>query len=155
MGYTHYWRFKRAIKNIPFGVENFKVASDLFKQGLKKMRNVKLGNGIGEDKPIITDDCICFNGYGEDNYETFHVAANMDFEDLKFNFCKTARHKYDPAVCLALLILKYIYEDDIEISSDGDMERDEEGWKRAKKVFNQIMEDEDAYVRLGNGKSEG
>jgi hypothetical protein len=142
MGYTHYWRFTKAITEIPNGVEKFKKASNLLKKGLKLMPDIKLGNGIGEGEPEITDNSICFNGYGEDSYETFHVAADMDFEDLKFNFCKTACNNYDPAVCLALLILKDVYGDDIKISSDGDIENGEGGWKRAKEIFTELTNED-------------
>ena len=137
MGYTHYWTFKKKVNelNQEYGENRFKVAVDLFKEGLKKLQDIPLGNGIGKGKPIITDTEVCFNGKApEEDYET----CAMSLESKGFDFCKTARQPYDVAVCLLLLCMADAFGGDFEYSSDGDIENGEEGWARAKEIFNEL-----------------
>lgn len=136
MGYTHYWKFKKKVNelNQEYGENRFKVAVDLFKEGLKKLQDIALGNGVGEGEPIITDTEVCFNGKAPEDYET----CAMSLESKGFDFCKTARQPYDPVVCLLLLCMADAFGDDFEYSSDGDIENGEEGWARAKEIFNEL-----------------
>lgn len=131
MGYTHYWDFKKPINKIENGDEKYRKAVAMFKKGLKKMPEVELGNGVGNGEPIITDTKLIFNGRADksEDYETFAITT----EDEGFNFCKTARQPYDPAVCLALLCFKEAFGNDFKYSSDGDM--DEEGWPKALEIM--------------------
>lgn len=147
MGYTHYWTFKKKVKNIENGTEKFKNAVNLFKQGIEKLResgkedsdgNVLdytklLGNGMGEGKPVIQDNELVFNGKCPNDYETFGITTESD----GFDFCKTARCPYDVFVCLALLCFESEFGDDIDVSSDGDRNTDE-GWVMACDVFNEL-----------------
>lgn len=134
MGYTHYWTFKKSPANIADGKEKFANAVALFKEGLKKLQDIPLGNGRGENEPIITDTEVCFNGKAPEDYET----CAMSLESKGFDFCKTARQPYDVAVCLLLLCMADAFGDDFEYSSDGDIENGEEGWARAKEIFAEL-----------------
>ena len=137
MGYTHYWNFKRVVKDIDNSAEKFAAAVDLFKEKMKKLpKTIRLANGIGEGKPVITPTEIIFNGSAEngEDYETFYIGLTYDERKSNFNFCKTARQPYDTAVCLALLCFKEAYGDDFTYSSDGDIK--DEGWALAHQIFN-------------------
>lgn len=141
MGYTHYWTFKKKVKDITNGESGFKYAVELFKRGLEIARDKHnlnyadlLGNGVGLDKPIIEDDKLIFNGKRPDDYETFAITT----ESEGFNFCKTARCPYDVFVCLALLCFEDVFgEDQIEVSSNGNRNNDK-GWVVAVQIFNEI-----------------
>ena len=130
MGYTHYWQFKNNPKNIKDGSEKFKKAVELFKKCMKSFP-FALAGGNGTGKPIITDTKICFNGAGEDSYETCYFA--FDDADYDYNFCKTARNNYDAAVCVAILCIKKYFGDDFSYSSDGNSE--DEGWEFAHSIL--------------------
>lgn len=85
---------------------------------------------------VLTDREIIFNGKGDDGHETFYFDLDQAGEEegkygirAGFAFCKTAAKPYDQAVCEVLLTLKGILGDEIEVSSDGDMEGAE--WKPA------------------------
>jgi len=148
MGYTHYYRFSKNPKTIEKGAEKFANAvnaakicigrlpkriysvNDGGKRTSYRLYPMRGGNGYGE--PIYNPDFICFNGdekHGQ-GYETFYISLKNDFS----TYCKTARQPYDVAVCIALLCFKHYFGRDFELSSDGDMEKGEEGWKRAKRI---------------------
>ena len=131
MGYTHYWKFKKSPTEIVDGKQKFANAVAQFKKGLEKLSDIPIGNGMGLGVPTITDTEVCFNGQVPEDYET----CAMSLESKGFDFCKTARHRYDPVVCLLLLCMADEFGDDFEYSSDGDIENGEEGWARAKKIF--------------------
>ena len=134
MGYTHYWEFRKPVNEIENGYEKYRKAVAMFKEGLKKMPEVELGNGVGKDEPIITDTKLVFNGRADkgEDYETFSIC--VDNEDCyDFDFCKTARQPYDPAVCLALLCFKEAFGDNFSYRSDGCM--GEEGWPKALEIM--------------------
>ena len=163
MGYTHHYRFSKDPQTIEKGAEKFANAVNAAKIcigrlpkriyythsgynketgafDIKTRKSYRLypmrgGNGYGE--PIYNPDFICFNGDEEhgQGYESFYI-------DLKNNFstyCKTARQPYDVAVCIALLCFKHYFGDDFLLSSDGDIEKGEEGWKRAKKITDEYF----------------
>lgn len=134
MGYTHYWTFKKSPAEIADGKQKFANAVALFKEGLKKLSHIPLGNGMGEGEPTITDTEIWLNGKAPEDYET----CAMSLESKGFDFCKTARQPYDPVVCLLLLCMADAFGDDFEYSSDGDIENGEEGWGIAKEIFNEL-----------------
>jgi len=156
MGYTHYWNFKKNPKDCKDGSKKFAKAVELLKKCLKKVpteievenydwknnttSTIKvpfvLKGGNGEGKPKFTDELVCFNGdasMGYD-YETCCLALNND--EYEFDFCKTARQPYDVAVCLTLLCFKETFGDDFSYSSDGN--ENDEGWKMAHNIFNNI-----------------
>ena len=142
MGYTHYWRFSKVVKNIDKSEEKFATAVNLFKKKLKELpKDIRMCNGNGKGKPIITPTDVVFNGSaknGED-YDTFYIGLDYDESDSKFNFCKTNRLPYDVAVCLALLCFKYAYGIDFRYFSDG--ERTDEGWALAHQILSKFTPD--------------
>ncbi len=157
MGYTHYWKFKQNPKDVKDGSKKFAKAVKLLKKCLAKLpAEIEIGGsydwksdttkpvkvpfvlkgGNGEGEPIFTDEIVCFNGDASLNYdyETCYLALNND--DYEFDFCKTARQPYDVAVCLTLLCFKKTFGDDFTYYSDGNSE--DEGWKMAHNIFDQI-----------------
>lgn len=159
MGYTHYWKREKNLKDVPNGAEKFKKAVDLLKKCIEKIPAefditvydwencgttlikvpFKLAGGNGTGEPVFTDDKVCFNGFddGENDYahETCYVA--LDDENYEFDFCKTARKPYDVAVCLTLLCFKHFFGDYFSYSSDG--RNDDEGWSLAHTIFNETL----------------
>ena len=97
MGYTRYWT--RTEKPITDEYIDFiqRLVIECRNQG------IKLGNGVGEGNPVITENAIVFNGNAKKglDHESFYISN--DAEELgNFQFCKTARKPYDYAVRLAL-----------------------------------------------------
>ena len=123
MGYTHYITFKNKVtKNkLANASEDIKKAFELIKV---ECPNITIKNGVGEDDPQINERVICFNGDASkyEDYETFSVRVG----DEGFNFCKTARLPYDVYVCVACLILKEHFGDELRLTSDGIGKDDEE-----------------------------
>lgn len=131
MGYTHYWEFKKAPKNIENGEEKFANAVGAIKDCIEELKEkVDLAGGWGKGQPLLDSNKVCFNGRGDESYETCY----MDMEESGFAFCKTGRMPYDVAVCITLLCMKHEFGDDFSFSSDGDIEGGEEGWKEAKEI---------------------
>jgi hypothetical protein len=124
MGYTHYCLKPKEISQEKWNsfVTDFKTILPYFEVLLDKTTDQKL---------IINENEILFNGIDEASHETFYierVESNWDeTESVAFSFCKTARKPYDIAVCCALIIgAKYM---PIQVESDGDEE-----WIDAKKL---------------------
>lgn len=157
MGYTHYWKFKKNPKDCKNGSKKFAKSVELLKKCLAKVpaeiegetydwenftkKPVKipfvLKGGNGEGEPKFTDELVCFNGDAsiDCDHETCYFA--LDNDRYAFDFCKTARKPYDVAVCLALLCFKKNFGNDFSYSSDGN--EDDEGWKMAHNIFNEIV----------------
>ena len=114
--YTHYLRFNKAVAKRKFSKASadIKKAFELIKA---ECPNIVIKDGWGENEPQIDENAICFNGDAskEEDYETFGVRVG----DEGFNFCKTARQPYDVYVCVACLILKEHFGDDVCLTSDG------------------------------------
>lgn len=113
MGYTNYWQTKELTEEeIPaqFWDDAEKVLDKIIASGVK----LAAGNGVFKFESgheVINDTLmsdqkypsICFNGLGEEAYETFVLVFDGDW-----NFCKTARLPYDLAVkCILMLATKY------------------------------------------------
>jgi hypothetical protein len=83
--------------------------------------------------PVICKNLIRFNGIGDDAYETFYQSyKSRENSQGGMGFCKTAHKPYDMAVCEVLLILKYHYPEEFELSSDGFVSKQlEKNWKKA------------------------
>ena len=116
MGYTHYTKFKNLVTEdkLAKASADIKKAFELIKT---ECPNITIKDGWGEDEPQINNRVICFNGDAskDEDYETFRVEVN----DLGFKFCKTSRMPYDVYVCVACLILKEHFGDDLCLYSDG------------------------------------
>lgn len=136
MGYTHYFDFTRAkVADIEDGDKKFKKAVALFKKGLAMLPDLKLGDGLGKGEPIITNERLCFNGKGDEGYETFNIVLNEPMKSLD-KFCKTARQPYDVAVCLALLCFSRAFGSSFSYRSDG--KKDDDGWKQAHAIMSNL-----------------
>lgn len=166
MGYTHNYRFNKNPQSIENGADKFanavnaaKIcidrlpkriyytktlyneatkAFDIKKKSSYRLYPMRGGNGYGE--PVFKPDYICFNGDEEhkQGYEAFDISFNNKF----CTFCKTAMQPYDVAVCIALLCFKHYFGGDFNLRSDGDMEKGEGGWKRAKKITDEYFAEE-------------
>jgi hypothetical protein len=56
--------------------------------------------------------------------EAFEMATIMNLDsDIHFTFCKTNYKPYDFAVCVACIILKHYFPNNIKVHSDGTMEQ--------------------------------
>lgn len=157
MGYTHYWKMKKAPKDIQDGASLFKMASEAtkeciaqlpkripneireynFEKGESEVKSIgflpfKICGGMGKGEPTFTDTLVSFNGDAENDHD--HETCYIDINDSGFQFCKTARKPYDVAVCIALLCFAHYFGDNFEYSSDGDIEGGEEGWAKAKEI---------------------
>lgn len=109
MGYTRYW--KRTSKQM--NEEFLKFCNEVFKT-CKKL-GITIRDGWGENEPIVTIDCIAFNGDASKNLDHESFVLN---NEVGFNFCKTARKPYDYAVRTILreaFVRGYINE----LSDDG------------------------------------
>ena len=116
MGYTHYLRFKNVVtkERLSKASADVKKAFELVKS---ECPDITIKDGLGENEPKIDEDIICFNGDAskEEDFETFAVRVG----DSGFNCCKTGRMPYDVHVCVACLILKEHFGDDLCLTSDG------------------------------------
>ena len=123
MGYTHYLRF-----NKPVAKRKFSKASADIKKAFELIKaecpNIAIKDGSGVNEPQIDKDAIWFNGDASksEDYERFFV--RVGYKGL--TFCKTARQPYDVYVCVACLILKEHFGDDVCMSSDGISGEDED-----------------------------
>lgn len=92
MGYTRYW--KRTEKPMDIDFVNF--CFDVF-DTCKKL-GITIRNAYGDDRPIVTEENIAFNGDAtrddkDLSYDSFVLDNRTGYE-----FCKTARKPYDYAV---------------------------------------------------------
>ena len=127
MGYTHYWKTKRAFTEKEWA-EMTKGTKKIIKES-----NVPIGDGMGEGQPIITDNAISLNGKGANSHETFYVSK----EPTKFDFCKTALKPYDVVVCACLLLMMKILGNDAEVHSDGNMNGAD--WAKGRELFKKVI----------------
>jgi hypothetical protein len=109
MGYTHYINHYH-----PFSSEQWADVQRFITAAIAAT-DVPICSGSGAGPPEITDECIHFNGCGDDSYEDFYLDREATSPHA---FCKTERKPYD-VVVVALLI--YINEttDCLDSGSDG------------------------------------
>lgn len=113
MGYTHYWKLLKDIDSTIWS----NIVLDIKK--VIKESGIKISGWNGKGKPKFNDTVISFNGNGDkDSHETFSI----ENKPVNFSFCKTARKPYDTVVVACLVVLKNYLKNDIEITSDGDLE---------------------------------
>ena len=115
MGYTNYWTQKKPFNNIQW--DTIKKEYEYIKENFIDV--------LIEDQTEKTDE-IVFNGIRkkEEDHETFVLTKNFrepfyNGDDVKFNFCKTARKPYDLAVWHLLTFVKMIAPNSIDIRRDG------------------------------------
>ena len=117
MGYTNYWTQKKPFNNNQWDI--IKKEYDYIKE------NFSNDDGIIEDQTEKSDEII-FNGKSKNNLDHETFVLTKDFrepfyngDDVKFNFCKTARKPYDLAVWHLLTFVKMIAPNSIDIRRDG------------------------------------
>ena len=115
MGYTNYWTQKK-----PFNNKQWNIIKKEYNYIKENFTDVLI-----EDQTKKTDEII-FNGIRKkkEDHETFVLTKNFresfyEGDDIKFNFCKTARKPYDLAVWHLLTFVKMIAPNSIDIRRDG------------------------------------
>jgi hypothetical protein len=111
MGYTHYFTAKKADN------DQWNKFIDACKELKSKLpKHIKISGGDGTGKPEFSDEMVCFNGSGDNAYETFYIPKDSS----EWDFCKTARNPYDLLVCAVLMAAKEHLG--YEVTTDGDLE---------------------------------
>ena len=90
MGYTRYWN--RTTK--PITEEFCEKVNEIIKDS--EQRGIKIRNGLGTNKSIVTMDKILINGDKDHNLD--HETLGFTNTEKGFGFCKTARKPYDYTV---------------------------------------------------------
>lgn len=115
MGYTNYWTIKKKFTEQEW--KTIKKEYDYIKENFEGV--------IIEDQSKNKDEII-FNGLSKDenDHETFVLTKDFrepyyNGDDVKFNFCKTARKPYDLAVWHILTFAKIVAPNSIKIRRDG------------------------------------
>jgi len=127
MGYTNYWT-----QHKPFTQKEWnaiKKEYDYIKENFNDVIIKDESENAGE---------IVFNGLkeNENDHETFYISRFFREpwyrgDNVKFNFCKTARKPYDLAVWHMLTFMKMIAPNSIDIRRDGWSYQKMEGKKNA------------------------
>ncbi len=114
MSYKHTWHLSTTEHNQETWNSFVNDTEKLYK---KLPKSIKLTGCVGGPTPIFSEAEICFNGYGDEAYETFYLKVK---ELNGYNFCKTERKPYDFMVQVTLSLYKFYFSDVVKISSDGD-----------------------------------
>lgn len=146
MGYTNYYRTPRVMNKAKFKklAEELNVAAG-FMPGNHSSANsgdesVILRGGNGEGEPEFNGELISFNGDAEtgNDHETFYLGRIKEgkgpADELHFDFTKTNRKPYDIMVQVSMLRLLHHFPES-KISSDGDSEEWENGFKLYEEIF--------------------
>lgn len=136
MGYTHYY----VLTSKPVDAEK-RYRS--FAAGAAVIINTAVDKGVqvadwsGEKLHgwEASSNAVRFNGYDKEACETFTWLPNP--EENRFNFTKTWRQPYDAVVTACLLLLKKIYGEHVEISSDGTWEE----WELGRYLYEQALDE--------------
>lgn len=159
MGYTHY--YSRSYTD-----SNGKAEYLKFREGAERIileavvNGVKIGDAFGEKlgRWENTDERVAFNGFGEEAHETFvwePITPPMTTSAISnvpyfFNFCKTAYKPYDAVVVACLLLLKDVYGDAVDVSSDGSWSEWQDGRDLYTSVFGVEARDPFEYDSVSN-----
>ena len=93
----------------------FAKASEMCQIFCERQDKAELGGWDGEGSPLFSKDVISFNGKTHQGHQTFQIRLNGTGPRL----CDTNHNAYDVVVRGCLLILKYVFEDGIDIHIDG------------------------------------
>ena len=126
MGYTHYFPQTRSFTTNEWNKITATVHAMFH-------RCKQVAGPLGEDRPVICNDKISFNGVGDESHETCVIYRNYNHE---FNFCKTNQKPYDRYVTATLIICNHFAKDALTISSDGECSDWEEGLRMATIFIN-------------------
>ena len=115
MGYTNYWTVEKEFTEQEW--KTIRKEYDYIKENFDEV--------IIEDQSKNEDE-IVFNGLRKDDNDHETFVLSKVFRDpwyrgdnIKFNFCKTARKPYDLAVWHMLTFAKMVAPNSIKISRDG------------------------------------
>lgn len=144
MGYTHYYSRSYTESNGTAEYAKFREGAErIILEGVAS--GIKIADAFGEKlgRWENTDDRVALNGHGDDSHETFAwesktpptIQSAIDNKPMFFNFCKTARKPYDAVVVALLLLLKDVYGDAVDVSSDGSWSEWQDGRDLYAKVF--------------------
>ena len=112
MGYTHYWQQTKQVADCEW--EMLQATTRRILTHATDVRGIALSEDSDINRiPVINDEEIRFNGYGEEGYETFMIERNPSE-----GFCKTEHRDYAPVV-VAVLQAAQIYCDGFRWTSDG------------------------------------
>lgn len=147
MGYTHYWYRKPKLEKNVFA----QFSADVKK--ILEQADCPLSYYKDEEKDgfVANTKVINFNGYGQDGHENVYFpltmkeayAGQMKGDGLLFSCCKTAYKPYDKYVTAFLILAKLYFQDNIKVSSDGEIN----DWKEGMDVVNDVF---DYKVRFTN-----
>jgi len=102
MGYTHYWYREREIEAPAFHniVEDFKKLLPLF-----KVLDIPLANGFGEDKPVIDDRKVWFNGLRNCGHpKNKHIGLAWPSDSPKFGTASNSEGTICGSWCAGVVI---------------------------------------------------
>lgn len=131
MGHTHYWRRSR-----DFDIDEWEKIKGLVIRMIGNLPSeVIMRDTSGENRPVITDEFIGFNGDLDSGManDSFWLERQIERAD-ELEFCKTRYKPYDLAVCVTLLIVQGVAPDAISVSSDGGPE----DWEQAVALHAQL-----------------
>ena len=145
MGYTHYVSRRKRLS-----LATFQIASEECRKVVEALcREKGLRLQFGLDAPQVThfgDDCVQFNGVGDEAHETFVIERNYRVQSWNsnpkrgegwFEFTKTARKPYDVAVCACLIVFQHHFGKWFQVRSDGDDQ--DEGWVAARECCQRVL----------------
>jgi len=123
MGYTHYWRTFRSFNETEWSIIS-KQAKRIIE--LAASLDIRLGDAMGENTPVINDKEIRLNGLSPESCESFVLTQKQkkpqEGEDATrgvFDFCKTRHLPYDSVVVSLLYLANQVAPCAIVPSSDG------------------------------------
>lgn len=147
MGYTHYYTLTSKPVDAEKRYKSFAAgAAVIINQAVDN--GIQIANWSGEDLYAwqANYDAVRFNGYSKYACETF--TWRSDVEENQFNFTKTWRQPYDAAVTACLILLKKIYGEHVEVSSDGTWDEWEPGRELYYQALNEVAPFPFDYVEV-------
>lgn len=159
MGYTHYFEFFDAPKDLQENIEHkyqkalnecSKIVKAVY-QGKTSFGKIPL-SGFTAHAPIGKYGGLHVNGKGDNGHEDFILRESFDLNG-GFGFCKTAQKPYDLIVVACLTVLKHYLGHSIAVSSDGRVFEWVDGVELAREVLkNDKIENPLARNRFLKGK---
>ena len=127
MGYSHSYTLQKHAD--PRFAEITRDVSDIITTS-----EIPMGDAAGNpgSKPQLGPELIRLNGIQPQHCETFLYPAPSGWE-----FCKTAYQPYDVIVCATLMAMKHHLQENVTISSDGDLDGPE--WQAAYRLYRRAL----------------
>lgn len=128
MGYTHYFQLHEKPTDEQW---------DLFTNDVDALL---LANDVPLDNRS-TWGKININGIDENSHENLIIQS----DNLRWDFCKTARKPYDKIVTAILIAARYDFGNNFSLSSDGNWEEWEEGCNLVKHTLGYYAEESEVF----------